>query len=321
MRISFSTTFRPVLGAIGLAAALAACTTDLLPASTAKPAAPHDTAPFEAPVTAPDRAALEAADYYRRIEANTLSQGLLRLDGGGNDTPFGPRQLSENFLRITFFDEFSESGGKLVAGGREERLHRWQKPVRLALEFDPMIPLAERSADRALVSRYLARLSRITGLSMRLVPANGNFVVMVLNPTERSAARGRILAAAPGTSAAALQSAVAMKPDTYCTVFSYFTGRSTHYDRAVAIIRGELPERMRLNCFHEEIAQGLGLINDSPKARPSIFNDSEEFAALTTQDEMMLRILYDKRLRPGMTLAEARPIVETIAAELLPGDS
>ncbi|MGB5870515.1 MAG: DUF2927 domain-containing protein, partial [Albidovulum sp.] len=58
-----------------------------------------------------------------------------------------------------------------------------------------------------------------------------------------------------------------------------------------------------------------------PKARPSIFNDSEEFAALTTQDEMMLRILYDKRLRPGMTLAEARPIVETIAAELLPGES
>jgi hypothetical protein len=74
---------------------------------------------------------------------------------------------------------------------------------------------------------------------------------------------------------------------------------------------------MRRECFHEEIAQGLGLINDSPRARPSIFNDTKEFALLTRQDELMLRILYDARLKPGMTLAEAAPIVEVIAAELM----
>ena len=46
---------------------------------------------------------------------------------------------------------------------------------------------------------------------------------------------------------------------------------------------------------------------------PSIFNDDEEFALLTQQDELMLRMLYDPRLRPGMTETEARPIVETLA--------
>ena len=35
----------------------------------------------------------------------------------------------------------------------------------------------------------------------------------------------------------------------------------------------------------------------------------------------MLKILYDRRLRPGMTLEQARPIVETIATELLGGES
>ena len=63
----------------------------------------------------------------------------------------------------------------------------------------------------------------------------------------------------------------------------------------------------------------MGLVNDSPTARPSIFNDDEEFALLTRQDEMMLRMLYDPRLRPGMTEAEARPIVEAIAQEYLGG--
>ena len=46
-------------------------------------------------------------------------------------------------------------------------------------------------------------------------------------------------------------------------------------------------------------------------------NDDEEFAYLTRHDELLLKILYDSRLRPGMTEAEARPIVLQIARELL----
>ena len=78
---------------------------------------------------------------------------------------------------------------------------------------------------------------------------------------------------------------------------------------------------MRLACIHEEMAQGLGLANDSPRARPSIFNDDEEFALLTTHDEMLLRMLYDDRLRSGMGAAEAAPIARQIARELLGGES
>jgi hypothetical protein len=73
--------------------------------------------------------------------------------------------------------------------------------------------------------------------------------------------------------------------------------------------------------MHEEIAQGLGLANDSPRARPSIFNDDEEFALLTRQDELMLKMLYNPALRPGMTLEEARPIVARLAAQLVGGPS
>ena len=84
------------------------------------------------------------------------------------------------------------------------------------------------------------------------------------------------------------------------------------------MIRAELPDRLRLSCIHEELAQGMGLANDSPDARPSIFNDDEEFAYLTAHDERLLKMLYDPRLRPGMTEAEALPIVTRIAAELAP---
>ena len=67
--------------------------------------------------------------------------------------------------------------------------------------------------------------------------------------------------------------------------------------------------------------QGLGLSNDSPAARPSIFNDDNEFALLTRHDELLLQILYDERLPLGATPSEARPIVNIIASELLGGES
>ena len=65
------------------------------------------------------------------------------------------------------------------------------------------------------------------------------------------------------------------------------------------------------------MAQGLGLANDSPRARPSIFNDDDEFALLTTHDEMLLNMLYNPALRPGMGIDEARPILRRLIARAM----
>ncbi len=303
-----------------LLTALAACEPAGLAPAVA-PAPPRDVAPPEPAVTEPGAATLAARDYYARVEANYLAQDLLRTDGGGADAPFTARDLAESFIRIAFYDEFSERGGRLVPQAVENRLHRWAEPVRVNVEFGPSIPLAQRASDRAAIAGYVARLSRITGLPMRMTAWRPNHSVLILNADERGTAAARIAALAPGTGAAAVRSVTEMPPETYCTVFSFTAGKSAVYTRALTLIRGELPERLRLACIHEELAQSLGLVNDWPRARPSIFNDTEEFALLTKQDEMMLKMLYDPRLRPGMTLAEARPAVEAMAAELTGGES
>ena len=59
----------------------------------------------------------------------------------------------------------------------------------------------------------------------------------------------------------------------------------------------------------------MGLPNDSPDARPSLFNDDLEFALLTEHDAILLRMLYDPRLQPGMTSAEVRPLLPDIARD------
>ncbi|MEM6677695.1 MAG: DUF2927 domain-containing protein, partial [Pseudomonadota bacterium] len=83
-----------------------------------------------------------------------------------------------------------------------------------------------------------------------------------------------------------------------------------------AIIRDGLPPRLARSCVEEELAQAMGLPNDDPNVRPSIFNDDQEFALLTRHDEALLRILYDPRLAPGMTEREAMAIVPRIIEDM-----
>jgi hypothetical protein len=299
---------------------LAACATIDPGPSSRPPAGIVDQPPPGPSLVAQDTETLRQAAHYRQIERTYLSQGRLRTDAGGSDAPFGAADLARNAMAIAFYGEFTQKDGKLVAGGEQGHLLGWNRPVRVALEFGPSVPLETRRRDRAEVLAYLSRLSALTGLPMRLVADRPNFLILVVNPPERRGARERILAFAPGTSEAALASVLEMDAATYCTVFGYTPGASPYYERALAVIRAELPDLMRRACLHEEIAQGLGLINDSPQARPSIFNDNSEFALLTRQDELLLRLLYDPRLKPGMSLAEAKPIIETIAAELVAGE-
>jgi Protein of unknown function (DUF2927) len=145
--------------------------------------------------------------------------------------------------------------------------------------------------------------------------------VYIVADDERRGLGPAVRAALPGLSTSDVASVTGMPQSTYCSVLALSNGQNGIYTAAFATIRAEHPDLLRLSCLHEEIAQGLGLPNDSPRARPSIFNDDEEFALLTRMDEAMLRMLYNPSLRPGMTEAEARPIVFDLAARLVGGAS
>ncbi len=141
--------------------------------------------------------------------------------------------------------------------------------------------------------------------------------MLILNDQELRASGALLRGLIPEISQAEVGYVEDMPRETYCVVFSADPAGDHTHQNAVAVIRAELPDRLRTSCIHEEIAQGLGLANDSPSARPSIFNDDDEFGRLTTQDELLLRMLYDPRLTPGMSEAEAAATVRRIATELM----
>ena len=256
-------------------------------------------------------------DFYDRAERSLRAQGRLRRDRVPLDAPIDPETLTRDFIAIALRDEYGQGGMQAGGGGAPAPLRRWQDPVRFQIEFGTTSDVATRRAYRVEVGQFAARLAEATGHSVSLTDSGGNFIVMVLSDDERRAIGPRLAQLVPGIPPQDIAVMQDLDADNFCTVFAYSRGAAPVYSNAVALIRAELPPLLQSSCIHEELAQGMGLANDSPDARPSIFNDDEEFALLTRHDELLLKILYDPRLRPGMTRAEAEPIVRRIAAELL----
>jgi len=129
----------------------------------------------------------ELQAYYARVQNDLKSRGLLRVDGGGPDTPYGRAQLVDNFIRIALFEEFASVGGLLVAQQTASQLHRWSGPVRMSVRFGDSVTLKQRSQDAEAVSSYAARLARLTGspVSVTCSPSRANFHEFLVNENAR----------------------------------------------------------------------------------------------------------------------------------------
>ena len=128
-----------------------------------------------------------------------------------------------------------------------------------------------------------------------------NFVFAFMPRSEFSTVQDQI---ASGLSSGQLCAGVILFDETSGSISKAFTFFGT--DNSDQIIR---------DCILEEIYQAMGLPADACHYRPSVICEQDRVFELTEADKIMLRTLYDPRLKPGMTKAEAMPIARQIIAE------
>jgi len=249
----------------------------------------------------PDETQATKRELFASYQARMQAIGYLRTDAEAADIPFTNDQLARNFQRIAFF----------TYPGDTERiakpLTRWQGPIRYAV--------LGTDGDQTEVDALMRRLARLTGLDIRPArPGRANFVVVAYDDTEQA------LAAQAVEEQDQRQFMIEFFEEIFdCGAITAWSEDDPVIRQALVYLHGDLEGLYRTLCFHEEIAQSLGLFNDDPEVRPSIFNDDDQFALLTTHDELLLRILDDPRLRAGMRPDEAMPLVARIIADLRPG--
>jgi hypothetical protein len=302
--------------AVGFACLVVAACARAPVTGTTPPARPDGLA---APADAGDAENAALASFYAGVEGDLTTSGRMRRETAPTDAPYSVEDLVRNFERIALYDEYVDVGGQFVRRESASYLRRWNRPVRVAVMTGPSIQPPAAARDRANVAAFTRRLAGLTGLDMQMSDGSDvNFLVLFMTNAERLAFAEQVQRSYPEFAPAVMRALAETPLDTFCTAYAF----GDPYDRSVysgamILIRAEHPPLTRLSCVHEEMAQAMGLPNDSPDARPSLFNDSLEFALLTEHDEILLRMLYDPRLRPGMTVDEARPLLPVVAADAL----
>ncbi|MEM6618734.1 MAG: DUF2927 domain-containing protein [Pseudomonadota bacterium] len=269
------------------------------------------------PAVSPESERLAA--FYAAREARLIAAGKLRQDYAPTDAPFDANTLARNFRRIALYDEYRPDAPGLVAEETVSQLRRWQKPVTIGVYHGPTTPAAQRRRDISEVRSFARRLGAITGLDVSFTSvANANFVVLFLNRDEMLTEPEKLRLDLPIMNNEVLRGLETLPDEIDCIAYG-LTSRAPPlgYVGSIVAIRAEHAPRTRRSCIHEEMTQALGLANDNPNIRPSIFNDDEEFALLTRHDELLLKMLYDPRLRDGMTPETQGPILLEVARDAM----
>ena len=193
-------------------------------------------------------------------------------------------------------------GSELDPKLASKSIAKWQSPVRLAIQGKP--------GDRHLefLGRHAAALSDLTGLSIELVKpgevANINVAFVPrskMNKIQIGGVEQQLIErlAAPGG----------------CFFISWQKPVGTIIG-AVIVVNTERDLARINHCLLEELTQSLGMPNDTDVLRPSIFSDNDYLLDLARADVIVVRTLYDPRLKSGMPKAEALKLVPAIVGEI-----
>jgi hypothetical protein len=85
---------------------------------------------------------------------------------------------------------------------------------------------------------------------------------------------------------------------------------------AKAYVPSDRPDKTA-HCTVEETVQLFGLTNDSTVLENSMFNENSKRESLSITDQILLKALYDPRLKTGMSKEEAQPILKVILSEII----
>ncbi len=208
----------------------------------------------------------------------------------------------------TFTTEELVTGFNATVFGLEYRTWSWQpyqvkkfvKPVRFRI-----FSLSSKD-HRAEVEAFIAEMDRkIAGISLQVASATEepNFDVYIVDRHQyedvvRQSVYKDMTADAPGR----------------CLVRVESGRRGIKNSRAVIVAdEGDFLFR---RCLVEELLQGLGPMNDDDRLVHSVFNDSSRHNRFTVFDQLLLNMLYDPRIKSGMSPSEAEKVLPVVVRDV-----
>ena len=207
------------------------------------------------------------------VEADTNSNNF----NGRRQNSYSQSDL-EYFYEIALGAEYGESGNVI---------HKWTDDIRIKIKGNPT------DRDIETINEVISELNYIIdGITLDTVVWNPDIEIYF----------------------AAVEGFSSIEPNYIRGNMGFFwtwwDDSGALYRARILIATGGINQKERSHLIREELTQSLGMMNDSYEYKDSIFyqewTDAGSYADI---DTAVIRILYDPRIEPGMTMDEIGEVI------------
>jgi hypothetical protein len=210
---------------------------------------------------------------------------------------FTDSEISDGFLKTAF-------GAEYHLAGRVDRIRKYDEPVRVFAD-------GNRPDRKAQLARVVADIGqRVAHLDIAMAESReaANVVVKMVRDRDLN----RTITSFYG-SERAREIKTSLDPQCLSGFRKSDKYEIEHSDVILTVDNGDF---VFLDCAYEELLQSLGPINDTSSVPWTMFNDSVSMGFFDVYDQYILNILYDPRIKAGMTVEEVKAVLPDVLADV-----
>jgi len=211
---------------------------------------------------------------------------------------FTDSQIIDGFMKTAF-------GAEYHLAGRVDRIRKYQMPVRVFLDGATR---ADRQKQIGKVIRDVSR--RVQHLDIALTKNREQANTIVTLVRDRDLQKTITSFYGPEKSKEIHDSL-----DPQC-LSGFRKNDDFEIQRSDVILTVDNGDFVFLDCAYEELLQSLGPINDTDSVPWTMFNDQVSMGYFDLYDQYLINILYDPRIKAGMTVDEVRAVLPSILPDV-----
>ncbi len=210
---------------------------------------------------------------------------------------FTDSEITEGFFKTAF-------GAEYHLAGRVDRIRKYDMPVRVFADGNR----PERKAQLAKVVADIGKRVQHLDIAMAESSANANVLVKLVRDRDLY----RTITTFYGSERAR---EIRSSLDPQC-LSGFRKNENYEIEHSDVILTVDNGDFTFLDCAYEELLQSLGPINDTSSVPWTMFNDNVSMGFFDIYDQYILNVLYDPRIKAGMTVAEVKAVLPDVLADV-----
>jgi hypothetical protein len=210
---------------------------------------------------------------------------------------FTDSEIVEGFMKTAF-------GAEYHLAGRVDRIRKYEVPVRVFAD-------GNRTDRKTQLAKIIADIAtKVQHLDIAMAETSDGANVLVKLVRDRDLYR-TISTFYGGERAREIKSSL----DPQC-LSGFRKNEKFEIEHSDVILTVDNGDFTFFDCAYEELLQSLGPINDTSSVPWTMFNDNVSMGFFDVYDQYILNVLYDPRIKAGMTVTEVKAVLPDVLTDV-----